>query len=90
MEEITLNVGYGTFATVDYSKDLAQHKMPLETYRLPHSTAGRLDADWADPSRKILAVGTTVTRTLESCAIRGLSTPRVVVTGLNVFVATQM
>ena len=72
MEELTLNVGYGTFAEVDFSADnLASHKMAAEHYVLPYPTAGRLDADWADPKRKILAVGTTVTRTLESCAVRG-------------------
>eukprot|EP00750_Incisomonas_marina_P008386 INCI15456.1.p1 GENE.INCI15456.1~~INCI15456.1.p1 ORF type:complete len:421 (+),score=68.86 INCI15456.1:289-1551(+) len=70
-EQLTLHVGYGTFAAVDFSKDISQHHMPFEDYYLPYPTAGRLDADWANPDRKVLAVGTTVTRALESCAIRG-------------------
>jgi S-adenosylmethionine:tRNA ribosyltransferase-isomerase len=65
-EEITLHVGYGTFAAVRV-EDVAHHVMPAETYTLAPAPAARLNADRAT-GRKILAVGTTATRTLESCA----------------------
>jgi S-adenosylmethionine:tRNA ribosyltransferase-isomerase len=65
-EEITLHVGYGTFAPVR-GEDLAGHVMPAEAYTLGPKVAARLNAD-RRAGRKILAVGTTATRTLESCA----------------------
>ena len=63
-EEITLHVGYGTFAPVR-TEDIAAHEMPTEAYALAPEAALRLNADRQD-GRKILAVGTTATRTLES------------------------
>jgi S-adenosylmethionine:tRNA ribosyltransferase-isomerase len=65
-EEITLHVGYGTFAAV-HSEDVAKHAMPAERFTLARPVAARLNAD-RQAKRRILAVGTTVTRTLESCA----------------------
>lgn len=64
-EEITLHVGYGTFAPVRV-EDIQGHLMPAETYSLTLETAERLNAD-RQAGRQILAVGTTATRTLESC-----------------------
>lgn len=73
-EEVTLHVGYGTFAAVR-AEDLAQHRMPAETYVLPADVADRLNRD-RQSGRWLLAVGTTVTRTLETCADeRGLLHP---------------
>lgn len=56
---ITLHVGAGTFKSVE-SERIADHKMHEEYYELSDETAELLDS-----SRKILGVGTTVTRTIE-------------------------
>lgn len=56
---ITLHVGAGTFKSVE-SEKIADHKMHEEYYELSEKTAELLDS-----SRKILGVGTTVTRTIE-------------------------
>lgn len=63
--EITLHVSYGTFATVT-SPDLAGHVMQTESYTLSDTTAATLNADRA-AGKRILAVGTTSTRVLETC-----------------------
>ncbi|HEY9724340.1 MAG TPA: tRNA preQ1(34) S-adenosylmethionine ribosyltransferase-isomerase QueA [Oscillatoriaceae cyanobacterium] len=65
-EEVTLHVGYGTFARVQH-EDLTQHVMHSEAFELDHETAERLNAH-KHSGRKLLAVGTTATRTIESCA----------------------
>ena len=56
---LTLHVGAGTFKPVEVS-DIREHKMHSEFYEIPKKTAQILDSD-----KKILAVGTTVTRTVE-------------------------
>jgi S-adenosylmethionine:tRNA ribosyltransferase-isomerase len=65
-EELTLHVGYGTFAHVHH-ETLAEHVMHHESYTLEASSAARLNAA-KQAGAKILAVGTTATRVLESCA----------------------
>jgi S-adenosylmethionine:tRNA ribosyltransferase-isomerase len=65
-EEVTLHVGYGTFASV-YSDDLSNHGMHAESFVLEAGTAQRLNA-YKQAGKKILSVGTTATRLLESCA----------------------
>lgn len=61
---LTLHVGLGTFRPVAVD-DVATHKMHAEYYRLDGATAKRLQAA-KDEGRKIVAVGTTTTRTLET------------------------
>ncbi len=56
---LTLHVGAGTFKPVEVS-DIREHKMHSEFYEIPEKTAQILDSD-----KKIVAVGTTVTRTVE-------------------------
>ena len=56
---LTLHVGAGTFKPVEVS-DIREHKMHSEFYEIPEKTAQILDSD-----KKILAIGTTVTRTVE-------------------------
>jgi len=82
--ELTLHVGPGTFKTVSVS-DLTQHKMHLEEFELPRETADALNA--CHKSRhKVLAVGTTTVRTLESCAAgNGFLTPRRDRTGIFLY-----
>lgn len=64
--ELTLHVGYGTFAHVR-DHNLAYHRMAEEWFTLEDETAQALNACRARGSR-LLAVGTTTTRVLESCA----------------------
>jgi S-adenosylmethionine:tRNA ribosyltransferase-isomerase len=63
---ITLHVGAGTFAPVT-TEDLAAHTMHPEWYQVPGSTAASIAACRARGGR-VLAVGTTTVRTLESAA----------------------
>ena len=64
-EEVTLHVGYGTFARVTH-ENLAEHPMHAEAYTLGAETAARLNAA-KQAGKRILTVGTTATRVLESC-----------------------
>ncbi len=62
--ELTLHVGYGTFEPVRVD-DLSQHRVMAERYEISESSAAALNAARSD-SRRIVAVGTTTTRALES------------------------
>lgn len=61
---ITLHVGYGTFKPVQV-EDLAQHSVDPEDFELSTQTAQQLNATRAAGGR-IVAVGTTATRVLET------------------------
>ena len=61
---LTLHVGAGTFRPVK-TEDLSAHAMHREYYTLPPATATRFNAARASRGR-IVAVGTTTTRVLES------------------------
>ncbi|MDO9601787.1 MAG: tRNA preQ1(34) S-adenosylmethionine ribosyltransferase-isomerase QueA [Rhodocyclaceae bacterium] len=61
---VTLHVGAGTFQPVRV-QDLAQHHMHIERYVLPQATADAVAATRRRGGR-IVAVGTTTLRTLES------------------------
>ncbi len=63
---VTLHVGAGTFQPVRVD-DLSQHRMHSERFHLPQETAHAIDQARARGSR-IVAVGTTSLRTLESAA----------------------
>jgi S-adenosylmethionine:tRNA ribosyltransferase-isomerase len=63
---VTLHVGPGTFRPVE-ADDPAAHHMDAERYRVPAATAGAIDRARRE-GRRIVAVGTTVVRTLEACA----------------------
>jgi S-adenosylmethionine:tRNA ribosyltransferase-isomerase len=64
---LTLHVGYGTFQPVRV-EDVEDHRMEAEHYEVPAGTAEALSRALAD-GRRIVAVGTTTTRTLESLAV---------------------
>lgn len=66
--EITLHVGYGTFEPVR-ANDLAEHQVSPERYKISTSAAEELNRARAD-GRRIIAVGTTTTRTLEDSLSR--------------------
>jgi S-adenosylmethionine:tRNA ribosyltransferase-isomerase len=63
---VTLHVGAGTFLPVK-SDDLAAHKMHSETYELSAPTAETFNAA-REEGRRIVAVGTTTVRVLETLA----------------------
>ena len=63
---VTLHIGAGTFLPVA-TEDLTQHRMHSERYRIPAETAAAIAAARARGGR-ILAVGTTTLRALESAA----------------------
>lgn len=63
-EEVTLHVGAGTFLPVK-SEDAAQHPMHTEHFEVKLTTLEALAKHWG----KIVAVGTTSVRTLESLPV---------------------
>lgn len=66
--EITLHVGPGTFLPMDVD-DVEAHRVGSERIEVSAAAAARIEAARAQ-GRPILAVGTTVVRTLESVAAR--------------------
>ena len=68
-EHVTLHVGIGTFRPITAEK-LADHPMHSEWCSLDVATAERLRAG-RNQQRRIVAVGTTVVRTLETAARSG-------------------
>jgi S-adenosylmethionine:tRNA ribosyltransferase-isomerase len=67
---VTLHVGPGTFAPL-LVDDLREHKMHEERYAIPDATVQAI-ASAKREGRKVVAVGTTVVRTLEAAAASGL------------------
>jgi S-adenosylmethionine:tRNA ribosyltransferase-isomerase len=66
---ITLHVGYGTFKPVRVA-DVEAHTVDPERWTIDVDAAGRLNAA-LDARRRIVAVGTTTTRALETAAAQG-------------------
>jgi S-adenosylmethionine:tRNA ribosyltransferase-isomerase len=66
MASVTLHVGAGTFQPIA-SEDLARHRMHSEWFRVPPETAAAIAAT-REHGGRILAVGTTSLRALESAA----------------------
>ncbi|MCI5583513.1 MAG: tRNA preQ1(34) S-adenosylmethionine ribosyltransferase-isomerase QueA [Anaeroplasma sp.] len=66
---VTLHVGLGTFRPVD-EDDLTNHKMHSEYYEISKYSAERLNLAKKN-GKRIIAVGTTSTRTLESAYDNG-------------------
>ncbi len=64
--EITLHAGPGTFRPVQ-TENIEQHRMHEEPYILPQSAADTINRTRQQGGR-VLAVGTTVVRVLETCA----------------------
>ena len=64
IEEITLHVGLGTFRPVEV-EDVNNHKMHSEFYTMSKETADILNKAKKE-GRRIISVGTTTTRTLET------------------------
>jgi S-adenosylmethionine:tRNA ribosyltransferase-isomerase len=70
--EITLDVGLGTFQPI-HAEDLKDHVMHKERYEISADVAEKI-SEARKRGRQILAVGTTVVRTLEDAALRAAQT----------------
>ena len=66
---LTLHVGAGTFQPVR-TENLAEHQMHSEWYRLPQTTVDIIETSKRS-GRKVIAVGTTSMRALESASQTG-------------------
>ena len=62
--ELTLHVGYGTFEPV-WAENLSEHRVLPERFEISEHSAKQLN-DARSSGRRIVAVGTTTTRALES------------------------
>ncbi len=69
IEEVLLHVGLGTFKPVS-EEDIEDHEMHSEYYEISQETADRINKAKAE-GRRIISVGTTSTRALESAAKDG-------------------
>ena len=69
IESLTLHVGLGTFQPVRVER-LEDIRLHAERYTLPEATASALNRALTE-GRRIIAVGTTTTRTLEHIAASG-------------------
>ncbi len=69
IERLTLHVGAGTFLPVK-TDDTDDHHMHSEWYQISPETAERINKA-KDEGRRIIAVGTTALRALESSAVKG-------------------
>lgn len=68
IEYVTLHVGAGTFQPVRV-ENLSEHHMHSEWFHMPEDVAAKINAAKAE-GRRVVAVGTTSLRTLESAADR--------------------
>ncbi len=64
--KVTLHVSYGTFQPVR-TKDIRRHKLASEYFKVPAETAQAIEM-CKKRGNRVVAVGTTVVRTLESVA----------------------
>lgn len=64
MAEVYLDVGLGTFRPVSVD-NILEHKMHSESYEVPQETADKVNKAKRE-GRRVIAVGTTTVRTLES------------------------
>jgi S-adenosylmethionine:tRNA ribosyltransferase-isomerase len=64
---VTLHVGYGTFQPVRVDR-VEEHRVEGEHYEVPPATAAALTRARRE-GRRVIAVGTTTTRTLESLTV---------------------
>jgi S-adenosylmethionine:tRNA ribosyltransferase-isomerase len=64
--EITLHVGYGTFQPVRAER-IEEHRVEAERYEIDAAAASLINQALAE-DRRVIAVGTTTTRTLEAVA----------------------
>jgi len=86
IETITLHVGLGTFQPVRAEK-LEDIHLHAEHYTLPAATSEAINKALSE-GRRVIAAGTTTTRTLEHCAQRSAGMPLVAHSGqTTIFIA---
>lgn len=68
--EVTLDVGLGTFRPCK-EEDITKHDMHTEHYRISEEVATKINKAKIE-NRRVIAVGTTSVRTLESVAAKGM------------------
>lgn len=73
IEEVLLHVGLGTFKPVD-EENIEDHEMHTEFYDISEETAARINKA-KEEGRRIISVGTTSTRAMESAAKNGRLIP---------------
>ena len=66
LSEVTLHVGYGTFQPIRVD-DVESHRMESEYFNISEAAAHSINTA-RESGRRVIAVGTTSTRTLESVA----------------------
>jgi len=71
IHQITLHVGYGTFKPVKVA-NIADHIMDEEYFEIPDGTASAINSAMTE-GRRVIAVGTTVTRALEGAVSKSSS-----------------
>jgi S-adenosylmethionine:tRNA ribosyltransferase-isomerase len=81
--EITLHVGYGTFQPVRVER-VEQHRVEPEAYSIGEEAARSITRALLE-KRRVIAVGTTTTRALESACKRGLVSPARATTDLFIY-----
>jgi S-adenosylmethionine:tRNA ribosyltransferase-isomerase len=64
--EITLHVGYGTFQPITVER-IEEHRVEAEHFTITEAAAQKINAALRE-DRRVIAVGTTTTRALESCS----------------------
>ena len=67
---VTLHVGAGTFLPVK-TEDISKHKMHSEWCQISEEVAGKIN-NAKKEGRRVIVVGTTAMRTIESCASDGV------------------
>jgi S-adenosylmethionine:tRNA ribosyltransferase-isomerase len=70
---VTLHVGAGTFQPLRID-DISEHRMHAEYLRVPADACARINAA-KEEGRRVVAVGTTVVRALETAARHGRTEP---------------
>ena len=73
IQYITLHTGWGTFKPVK-ENDITKHKMPEEYYEIAPEIFNSIK-NAKEEGRRIIAVGTTSTRTIEACVKNGWAHP---------------
>jgi S-adenosylmethionine:tRNA ribosyltransferase-isomerase len=81
LAEVTLHVGYGTFEPVRVD-DLDQHSVSSERFEISEAAAHKINAARKRGGR-VIVVGTTTMRTLESSATSASTTEGLVVPGAD-------
>jgi len=82
--EILLHVGLGTFRPVK-TENIAEHQMHAEYFKIDQATAERLNLAKKE-KRRVIAVGTTVVRTLEAAARQGCQDMQAVEGWTDIFI----